>query len=268
MAKANAKRQFIEALVKHLPPSASHLRLLDVNGAAGKALAKLDADLEVSVVSNDAGEWTQEANTADAVVAYDHALDADFLTAVQFALRPGGRLIVLDPTGSADESLVKILEDAGYIRILVEDLTPTGVLIRGEKPHLTDDTVERVRQVANRDSAASKGRYLHLLIRQTPNKPVWKLEPDEQVAWEAVALSAEDGPVLLAFISLPKAVNFMQQAVLENKIRDINKVAKFKRETANSWTWPLLLNPDLDAIDAAAITLVTVDPASAEAPDE
>src|SRR5262249_6389829 len=142
--------------------------------------------------------------------------------------------------------LVVTLENAGYTRILVEPLSDQGgVLMRGEKPHTTPDTMERIRQVAVRDAESDlstySGRYVHLLIQQTPNKPAWKLQPGEKIEWRALALAQpsvgadETGRVALAFSSLPKAVSFMQPAVVAGAIRGVNKVAKFSRETAQGW---------------------------------
>ncbi|MCA9907939.1 MAG: hypothetical protein KC519_04760, partial [Anaerolineae bacterium] len=112
------------------------------------------------------------------------------------------------------------------------------------------------------------GRYLYLLIRQTPNKPVWALREGETLAWQAVALTVDDQTALLAFSSLAKAVAFMQPAVLADHIRDINKVGKFSVQTAHTWALPLLLNPDPALLAAYPQTLLTFDPATAEQPDE
>lgn len=251
----------VETLIKHLPPSASTLRLLDVSGGVGDVLAARRADLAVTV-----GKATEE-NSVDAAVAYDTPLDDELLAGVLRALRPGGRLIALETQGEADSARVQRLAAAGYTRILVEELLPAGVLMRGEKPHTTDDTLARVQSVAALDSGIEfRGRYVHLLIRQTPNKPVWALKPGETVTWQAVALADGDSSRLLAFSSLPNAVAFMQPAVVAGSIRDVNKVAKFSRATAQEWT--LLVNPPLEVLDGREIILVPIDPASAETPDE
>lgn len=250
----------VETLIKHLPPSASTLRLLDVGGNAGAALAARRADLKI-MIGNVAGE-----NSVDAVVAYAAVLNDELLALMLFALRPGGRLIVIDPQGEASGAQVKRLEAAGYTRILVEELLPNGVLMRGEKPHVTDDTLARVQSVAVLDSGEFRGRYVHLLVRQTPNKPVWALKPGETVTWQAVGIADGDAPRLLAFSSLPNAVAFMQPAVVAGTIRDVNKVAKFSRATAQDWK--LLVNPPLEALNGQQIVLVPLDPALAETPDE
>jgi hypothetical protein len=256
-------RRMSEVMIKHLPPSASTLRLLDVNGVAGDLLRQRRADLAVTVGSS------AEPDSIDAVVAYDAALTDDALRSLLVALRPGGRLIAVDPAGEPSAALVKRLESAGYTRILVEEMLP-GVLMRGEKPHVTDDTLARIESVASRDPAQAeyRGRYLHLLIRQTPNKPVWALKPGEAVAWEAVALAGDGEPLLLAFSSLPKAVAFMQPAVLSGQIKDVNKVAKFSRAAAAEGGWKLLVNPLAEALDNGTLVMIPVDPTLAETPDE
>jgi hypothetical protein len=165
------------------------------------------------------------------------------------------------------------------------------VLLRGERPHTTTDTLERIQQVARGDGdtldfAAYKGRYVFLLVRQTPNKPAWKLQPGEAITWHAAAvesppsllsvvgtLYATSAPnanavTVLAFSSLPKAVAFMQPAVMSGLIKDVNKVARFSREMAQTWSWSLLLNPTLDLLEGRRLVFISVDVDSAEAPDE
>jgi hypothetical protein len=269
-------RLFIEAMAKHLPPSASQLRLIDVDGAAGGVLTLARTDLEVVAVENAAeGDWGVAPESADAVVAFNNTLQPHLLDAALLALRPGGRLIIMETSGEPDEARVHTLETAGYTRILVESgiecPLPTGVLMRGEKPHLTEDTAARVQGVASADQDAQtladyRGRYVHLLVMQTPNKPAWALDAGETLRWEAVTLNG----ALLAFTSLPKAVAFMQPAVVAGVIRDVNKVAKFSKATALTWTLPVLLNPSLDSIDidGAALAQIKIDPATAEKSDE
>lgn len=267
-------RLFIEAMAKHLPPSASQLRLLDVNGAAGEVLSALRHDLDTLSLSSQTPTWNLASDSVDAVTAYAIALDSDFLSAALATLRPGGRLIVVLPSGVVSEEWVKTLEEAGYTRILVElAVGQMGVLVRGEKPHTEQRTHDRIQQVAVRDTnvldlTTYNGRYIHLLIRQTPNKPAWKLAPDERIEWRAVALNGEDGDTLLAFSSLPKAVAFMQPVVMAGKIRDVNRVAKFSRETVGQWTFPVVLNPTVEMLEGRVVALVQIDSQTAETPDE
>lgn len=270
---ANESQPFILAMAKHLPPSSSALRLLDLEGRAGALLTSLRGDLVVNAASLQALQATPPAeNSQDAIVIFNCPLDENALRVLLHALRPGGRLIRVDSTEAPDEDAVLRLEDAGYTRILVEPAVDgRGILMRGEKPHTEQRTVDRIQQVAQQDSSTSladyRGRYVHLLVRQTPNKPVWALRPDEIIQWEAVALTGEN-PTLLAFSSLPKAVAFMQPAVMAGFIRDVNKVVKFSKETAQTWTTPLRFNPTLAEVEHATVTLLPVDPTTAEAPDE
>ena len=252
MPSPRTARILTEAMVKHLPPSAARLNLLDVNGKAREILEKHRPDLEITVVAG--SEWPVPPQTFDAVTAFDEDLRGDLLEAALHALRPGGRLIVMSITGDPDESRVKTLEQHGYTRILVETGAecplPVGVLMRGEKPHITGDTNARVRIAADQDDDAQtledfRGRFVHLLIRQSPNKPAWAIRADEPVTWEAVTL----GGALLAFSSLPKAVAFMQPSILAGQISGVSKVAKFSRETACAWPLPIILNPAPEILD-------------------
>jgi SAM-dependent methyltransferase len=268
-------QEFVEVMLKHLPPSASELRLLDIGGLVGDKLAALRNDLIVTVASLYIPHWTFPDNSVDAVVVYDVLLSHDLLTAVLKVMRPGGRLIVVHPANAVDPAYLQTLETAGYVRILVEPALypPAGVLIRGEKVHTTDDTLARVEQVAARDSDTLdledyRGRYVHLLVQQTPNKPVWKLAPNEVIKWHAAAIERDSQKFLLAFSSLPKAVSFMQAAVMSDFIRDVNKVAKFSKETARTWTTPLLLNPTLESVQSNTVSQIAIDPQTAETPDE
>lgn len=270
-----AGRDFILALAKHLPPSGTRLKLLDIGGAAGAVLATVRGDLAPLSVSVAGQDWDIAPESMDAAVAVDVPLDNVLLGAALAALRPGGRLIVVHAGGAPDETIVHVLEDAGYIRILVETALENGagVLMRGEKPHTTDDTLARIREVTGRDALeldfeTYKGRYVHLLVRQTPNKPPWRLQPGEVVTWEAMALDVDGQAALLAFNSLPGAVSFMQQAVLANKLKDVHKVVKFSRETARTWDTPALLNPLIETLDLYPVVLLPIDPQTAETPDE
>lgn len=266
--------QLIEVMLKHLPPSGSALRVLDVGDVSGGVLAQYRADLQIEVASLYSPHWGYAPDSMDAVVAYDWYLGNDFLGAVLRVMRAGGRLIVVQPLGTVQAKHVATLEAAGYIRILVEPAYQgKGLLLRGEKAHTTADTLARVQGVADSDANLLdldkfRGRYVHLLIRQTPNKPVWKLAPDEKIEWRAAAIEREDTTYLLAFSSLPKSVSFMQPAVLQGIVQDVNKVGKFSKQTAQTWILPVLLNPTLESVQADKIVWLDVDPDTAEAPDE
>jgi hypothetical protein len=269
----NLKRHFVDAMAKHLPPSSSTLRLVDINGQAGDILSGRRADLIIDVLASDAVDtWSVVENSVDSAVAYNVLLETPLLEQVLRMMRTGGRFIAVLSSATVSEDYVQLLEKQGYVRILVEPAVDgLGVLIRGEKAHITDDTLLRIQQVATADAdmldlATFKGRYVHLLIQQTPNKPVWKLQPDEKIKWQAVAIQRDDALILLGFSSLPKAVGFMQPAVVEGKIQDINKVGKFSKETASNWT--VMLNPTLDMILDEELILIDIDPELAEASDE
>lgn len=267
----------IEAMVKHLPPSASVLRLVDVDGKSGAILLAQRPDLDVTPTASDT-LGALPAEVFDAVVSFDTPLMGGFLAEALRLLRPGGRLITIDSERDPDENAVKTLEASGYTRILVEVGAecplPVGMLARGEKPHTTDDTLARVRTATSRDSAARaltdyRGRFVHLLIQQTPNLPAWKLTPDTPIQWRVIAVTEESGDsMLLAFSSLPSAVAFMQEAVLKGRIRDVNKVAKFTVETARTWDHFVWLNPSSEALADRPVSLIDVDPSTAETPDE
>ena len=188
-------------------------------------------------------------------------------------LRPGGRFIAVQSDGEVSARAGEWLRQHGFVRILVEPAVDgLGSLLRGEKAHTTADTVARIQRVAGADAdslalADFRGRYLHLLIQQRPNKPVWARAAAEPVEWRAAAISAPQ-PILLAFSSLPKAVAFMQPAVLGGRIRDINKVGKFSRATVQAQAWALRINPSLPSLQGEDVVYLQIDAALAEAPDE
>ncbi len=262
-----------EVMAKHLPPSGSRLRLLDVGGHTALTLAARRDDLDIDTPDMLPADAAPDSADSITYLGDMSTLPATFLADALRVLRPGGRLIMADPNGSPDKAWVGRLEAAGHTRILVEAAELGGVLLRGEKPHTTDSTFARVRVAADADAdnltlETFDGPYVFVLVQQTPNKPVWKLEPDEELRWNAV--TADDGTTqrMVAFTSLPKAVSLMQPAVVQGVIQDVNKVGKFSRETAAAWPYPVLLNPTLDALKPQSIALVSLDPSTAEAPDE
>lgn len=268
------KAEFIEVMAKHLPPSASELRLLDIGGVAGDDLLERRPDLIVEVASLTTQHWDYTPQTVDSVVAYDVLLKSDLLKQVLAIMRPGGRFITVNPVGAVEEQIVKKLENAGYVRILVEPaVSGQGVLIRGEKAHSTADTLKRVGDVANRDADLLdldnyRGRFVYLLIIQTPDVPVWRMTPDDKICWQAVAVATEKGTQTLVFSSLPKAVNFMQTAILAGFIHGVKKVGKFSKETAKEWDFVTILNPTLSYIEHYNVVLIDIDKDSAGVPDE
>ena len=237
--------ELIQVMLKHLPPSGMKLRLLDVAGRCGEIFAQHRQDLEITTTDGAVANQQLAPLSFDAVVAVNVDLADDFLIIALGALRPGGRMIVAQADSQASQEQVDLLEGAGYTRILVERLE-SGVLVRGEKPHTEARTVDRIKQVADRDAGGSlenyRGRYVHLLIQQTPNKPIWALQPGDDIEWRAVTVSEGDSRHLLAFSSLPKAIAFMQPAVMQGVIDGVNKVGKFSRETAQTWPLPVMFN--------------------------
>jgi hypothetical protein len=109
---------------------------------------------------------------------------------------------------------------------------------------------------------------VHLLVQQTPNKPLWALTSDDRVTWEAIAIQREDGAAVLAFSSLPNAVSFMQAAVLAGTIHNVNKVGRFSRPTAETWQFGVILNPSQDVLREQVMALIPIDPATAEKSNE
>lgn len=273
MSQPQLARHFVEVMAKHLPPSASTMQLVDIGGRCGAFLRELRQDLEIQAAIPAA--LTQlPKSSIDAVTAYDVHLSHNVLSCALESLRPGGRFIAALSSQSVDETWLRLLESHGFVRILVEAAVDgVGVLIRGEKAHETADTLQRIYAVAIADDdlldlASYHGRYLQLLIRQSPNKPVWKMRPDETIGWRALALKHESKAVLLAFSSLPKAVGFLQQAVLAGAAHDINKAGKFDKATALNWPWDLLLNPSPNSLHGGQVTWLEIDPETAVAPEE
>lgn len=257
-------------LARHLPPSGATLHLIDLSGTVGAPLAALRPDIRP--LAFDPGLADCDAAAGIGPLPADERL-----TAALFSLRPGGRLIWIEPDGVPDpERLIAIgqhLERLGFVRILVEAAEDGGVLMRGERAHTQADTAARIAVGASRDAgtgdlAGYRGRYLFLLIRQTPNKPPWRIEPGERIDWHAAAVQIDGEPALLAFSSLPQAVAFMQPALLNGLIRDIHRIAKFPRAAHADWGCPLRLNPPLDVLNGRPLRLIPVDPAAAITGDE
>jgi len=232
---------------KHLPPSAERPRVLALDGAAAAELA----GQSLVTAARDLLDYPPGA--FDAIAG--PAAPEQIATLCQ-ALRPGGRLILTDRADP--ETLLAALTAAGLIHCLVEPHGPL-VLYRGERPP-EGSSLERTRTLAaNRPAGAAPalpitspealtGPYVFLLIRQTPNKPAWKLAPGEPVTWQAATVLAAGEPVLLAFSSLVKAVACLQGAVLAGQLGGINKVGKFPKSAARAWALPLTLNPTFEAI--------------------
>lgn len=267
--------QQLDLILKQLPPSSSTLRLLDVGGTVGEALRLARPDITPVVASLRPQDWDAPTASYDAIVAVEYGLDADFLGACLVRLREGGRLVVLNPHTPFDVAHGQTLEQASFVRLLIESAAGGGVLIRGERAHTTSDTLARVAVAGASDADAQTlatytGRFVHVLVQQTPNKPVWRLTDEDVIKWQAVVV-AQARPRLLGFSSLPKAVGWMQAAVLRGWVRDVNKVAKFRKEVLAEVLGDvagLLLNPTPESLFNEVTGWIPLDPSRAERPDE
>lgn len=244
---------------KHLPPSAALPVVLALDSQAEQA-----CDPErVTLAAADAGD-------VDAILAYHWP---EPLPALHDRLRPGGRLILIlsDTTTDLAEGVTRLdaLQAGGFIHCLIESQPEGGWLCRGERPP--------AEQVATRLLTLAAGGALVdasprvVLIRQTPNKPVWRLQPDERLVWEAATVidPVTGAPALLVFSSLIKAVAFMQPAVLTGFLVDINKTARFAADRIAAWELPVILNPTFEAWRGARLgPPLALDPALALASEE
>ncbi|MCY4465653.1 MAG: hypothetical protein OXE46_08965 [Chloroflexi bacterium] len=268
MTALRLRRHFVLAMAKQLPPSSATLRLLDLDGGSAAILSEARTDLQALP------RQACQPNSLDAVVACDVPLTRELLDDALKLLRRGGRFVAVQSQGTVSQQLGEFLGERGYVRILIEPaLDDLGLLIRGEKPHSTGEPQLRIQNVARMDTDSLtmerfRGRYLHLLIQQQPNLPAWARSANDIISWRAAAIEALPQPILLAFSSLPKAVGFMQRAVLAGVVRDINKVGKFSRETAQTWSCRPRINPTLESLRDERLVYIDIDPASAEAPDE
>jgi hypothetical protein len=252
---------------RHLPPSAGRPRVLALDPATASELAPV-ADLTLAAP----GGWPPGPFDA---VAGQAAPEPETLQALRARLRPGGRLILA--AAGAPDALLRALTESGLIHCLVEAAGdepgaaaegpgPALVLYRGERPPL-GSSLDRTQSLAREASPAGRSAlpvidhqalpptpFLHLLITQTPNKPVWRLAPGEGVTWHAATLvePASGRPALLVFSALVKAVAYMQRAVLAGQLAGINKVGKFPAAAAAGWPLKLIYNPAFEQAQAAA----------------
>jgi ubiquinone/menaquinone biosynthesis C-methylase UbiE len=303
-------RDSLREMARHFPPSGAALRLLDIGCGPGNSavlLHELRPDTEIigldfaasilqiaqrrgiTVAQAEATRLPLPESSVDAIIGHSvYYLIADrpaFLHDALRVLRPGGRLILLDPakrgfpfsilrhirTPKAALSLIlwqtfarlnqrftleeaaEELRDAGFARILAElRVEGYGVLSRGEKPYPVRNTLERMQSTATRDDPVSllpeRGRFVFVLVHQSPDKPAWALRHGEPIRWDAAMLETENQPVLLLFTALPKAVAFMQPAVTSGFLQNINKVGKFDKTMVAHWGVDLLVNPSFEAV--------------------
>ena len=283
----SARRTLLSEVIRHFPPSGSELRLLDVDSCLAQfpeisAIRFQRPDLLlIETPLAEIGRYADaNLDAAVAFLTHSHFDTLPFFSEqIRRILRPGGRFILLFPL-----IIPRNLERAGFARILAEPLLNGEIALnRGEKPYADElTTLDRVQIIAENDNQVGlvhgiqlfdvKGRFIHLLIRQTPNKPGWALTPEDQIVWDTIALQNEPHKTIaLAFTALPRAVAFMQAAILAGTIRDVNKIAKFSKAAAAEWPFPVLLNPTLEQVNAEyRLTgeFISIDPTTAETPDE
>ncbi len=273
----------VHEIARQLPPSGTNLQLLDISvvpeGRDFLAMHRPDVQIKLGDVT----DLTYVANhpSYDAILAIGLALTIQQLSALHRWLRPGGRIIMFDQRFLTPTDAAHALTRVGFVRVLAERL-PDGILYRGEYPYDGNlSTQERVSIgagppsitgiISSSEIEATTGRYVLVLVRQTPNLPAWRLEPDTPVLWHLAALETEQHPTLvLAFSALPKAVAWMQHAVLNGFLPDIHKIVKFSKTTAAQWRLPLLLNPNFEQVLglAKSVQFIVVDHQTAELADE
>ena len=241
---------------KHLPPS-----------AALPIVLALDPQAESACDPERVALAAADASSVDALYGTHWP---EQLAELRERLRPGGRLILTLVDDLAEgEARLAALQAAGYIHCLVEALPDGGWLCRGERAPF-DTGLARLTTVAA-GPAPANDTALVLLIRQTPNKPTWRLDPGERRVWEAASLidPATGRPALAAFTSLVKAVAFMQPAVLAGFLEGINKTGRFATAQVEAWGLPVIVNPAFeDWRNAAPGPRIQVDPAQALAAEE
>ena len=250
---------------RHLPPSAGPPRVLALDADAAARLAREAPDavaIGPARVRCAPSALPFAPQTFDAAVA-EGPPSGLALPSLLRLLRPGGRCIALIPAVSRADWLGGLAR-AGFIHLFAEDAGQAQALVRGECPPQAARTVDRIAAVAGASDPglhpfdaqsadpAALGRYLHLLIAQTPNKPAWWLAPGERLEWRAAVGAGEGGsPAAPAFTSLVRAVGFMQAAILAGTLHGVNKVGKFPAATAREWPFALIVNPSFEAWQAS-----------------
>jgi SAM-dependent methyltransferase len=259
----------------------------------------MERGARVACIQGDQVRLPLANRSVDAITGYEVS-NHDRSVLLQEALRilrPGGRLILFDRRPStlarigqrrdALEQAGSVMEEAGFARVLVEQVGE-GLLARGEKPYPNLSTTERIAATAVQDNPVielqildsadlariDRVRFVFLLVRQTPDKPPWAIQPGEPIRWDAAMVNDNVGRhYLLAFTSLPKAVEFMQPAVIAGLLKAVNKVGKFERAAALRWAVDVLLNPPFELLRSSgsfafAGAVLPVEPASAVTGEE
>ena len=283
----------VDEMIRHLPPSSHNLMLLDISSddMFAAAVAARRKDVHIIRYGTEAQHHLHgDSNlplascSLDAVSALSPSIEdhTQWFKEVLRVLRPGGRFMMyINLTKTAN--MAAILADNGFARVLGE-VIEKGTLIRGEKPYDADQTtVERTAQTSQsnknttivlsmgRDYEQIRARFLYILIWQLPNKPVWRMTAADVITWSTPQIETFNGTQVLAFTSLPKAVAFMQRAVLADFINDINRIVKFEKTIVADWNQTILLNPDSSIMhngQRISAQGFAVDPSQAEAADE
>lgn len=254
----------------HLPPSAALPIVLALDPQAEAALASY---VEGGFGGGEPGQAVAapaDARDVDAILTFRWPED---LAASRDRLRPGGRLIVLLSNAPSEledgERRLVELNQHGYIHCLIESLPDGGWLCRGERPPIHSGGKRLSGLISSVEMGSA--RALVVLVKQTPNKPTWRLEPGERRVWEAARLvdPSTGQPALLAFTSLVKAVAFMQPAVLAGLLTGINKTGRYALEQVEAWGLPVIVNPAFeDWRNASVAESVRIDPAHSLASEE
>lgn len=278
MSAEGVERLFIEHIASHLPKGKAALQVVDVDGRIWELIGELRPKLQITVQPAQSAEWGVRQASVDAVVVYDTHLEETVLQAALQALRPGGRLIVMLSSGRPDERYVRTLQESGYTRIVAAigaevDGQAIGVLIRGEKPQPeTRPNDESGLRASNPNLDTTRGRrYVYLLVQQTPNKPLAKLRRGEAHTWYGAGIENNRDDrheqILLVFSNLTRAVEFMQPAIVDGYMQEVNQIAKFAWETVRAWPMPVILNPSDEILRTNPVVWMTIDPSKAEKPD-
>jgi hypothetical protein len=95
------------------------------------------------------------------------------------------------------------------------------------------------------------GRPLYVLVQQRPHRPGWEPAGESEIRWDVLtAADAAGGPPrVLVFSALPRAVRFMQPAVLAG-LALVNRVGRFPAAVVADWGLPLELDPLFETLAA------------------
>jgi hypothetical protein len=241
--------EITQLILKHLPPSADRPRVRPLDDRSRRWCLALDRARDVQLIAE---------SDCDAVVASDIVLVQNATS----ILRPNGRAIFLVPNTEqvALETLIEALTSAGLVRILAEPVLGDAFLLaRGECPTEHQRPTDRIAAIAQLEASPIViadlleivGRYphLHLLVEQQPPSRGWDDKPPGAI-WHALTVRdvQSNQIVLPVFTSLPKAVAFMQPAILAGAIKTINKLPRFESDRLLEWRKSIIVNPTFAAL--------------------